>query len=68
MKMSDVIKELEADIKKFGDTYVLGYSYSNENHASSSYMTSPTRTKRDGTKAKMNLKEFRSWIKNNNLK
>lgn len=62
MKKSDLIKELIDDIAREGDVYILSHKISDENMTSSSYMLSPTRLDKDGYKAKMNRKEFKTFI------
>jgi adenylylsulfate kinase-like enzyme len=63
MKLSDLIKELQADLKESGDVYILESKVVDENQYTGHSMYSPTRKKKNGDKAKMSSKEFEVWVK-----
>lgn len=63
MKKSDLIKALQGEVKKSGDMYLQYYSYSDEDVAVKSAMLSPTRKKKNGERAAMNIKEFTEYVK-----
>lgn len=65
MKKSELIKELQSDLAKYGDSELLEYKIVCELEGKSGFKYSPTRTiKRSSRRAKMNMKEFRAYCKN----
>jgi hypothetical protein len=62
VKKSELVKELQDDIAKHGDTELLEYKVVCELEGKAGYKYSPTRTlKGSSRRAKMNMKEFRAY-------
>ena len=65
MKKSELIKQLIDELAKTGDMHILYYKISDSDMCQESSMLSPTRKNKNGYRAKMNLKEFNEYVKNN---
>lgn len=63
MKLSDLIKELQEDLKESGDVYIYESKVIDENQHTGHSMYSLHRKTRNGNKAKMTFKEFTAWVK-----
>lgn len=63
MKLSELIKELIDDLARDGDVYIYESKITDENQHVGHSMYSPTRKKKNGQKAKMTMKEFSKWVK-----
>jgi hypothetical protein len=63
MKTSDLIKQLQDEIKEFGDSYILSFKLMDENGVTERYKYSPTRRDSDGERRKMSWKEFEQYVK-----
>ena len=63
MKLSKIIKGLQATLKESGDVYVREFLIDDEKMRQQFFLTSKTRKNKDGCSAKMTLKEFKAYVK-----
>jgi hypothetical protein len=68
MKLSELIKELQDDLKASGDVYIYESKIVDENQHTGHKMISLHRRDKNGNKAKMTFKEFEDWVKNERAK
>lgn len=63
MMLSNLIKDLKQTLKDKGDLHILHVKITDEIGTSEAFLLSPKRESAKGYRARMNLKEFREYLK-----
>lgn len=67
MKKSELVKELQKEIKQFGDEYLMHVKITGENETIERRMLSQRRDE-SGQRKNMSVKEFLAWVKDQKSK